>query len=259
MRIWFFDFDGTLSPHATNRGDAELHPGCKKMLKELSRSQNDTVAVISSRSIEDILPRVPFNNVIIGGNGGIEWQMPGGCRLSPGTNKESILQSRRQELMPWIEIVGRKPGIEIEDKLWSVAIHFNKAESSGTEKVTKSVIAWAERENIILHHGPDVIEIQLVHGFNKSVGAAFLAGLLKMDPQKDSIIYAGDDENDAVAMWWALMTGGKAIMVGSHLEVPGAIYVQDQQELVETVQMLRKKDNTTPTVKGSRKKLPIDK
>jgi len=31
-RIWFFDFDGTLSPIVRDRDQAELHPVCRKML-----------------------------------------------------------------------------------------------------------------------------------------------------------------------------------------------------------------------------------
>lgn len=244
MRIWFFDFDGTLSPIVADRNAAALDPACASMLAELSQSASDRVAVISSRSLEDILHRVPIDEIIIGGNSGLQWQLPNGCRLSPAVGNEDILQSRRKELMPWIELIGRKPGIEIEDKYWSVAIHLKKTRYPNTAKSTKEIVAWAERENISLHHGPNVIEIQLLNGFNKSVGASFLASVLKIDTQRDSIFYAGDDGNDAVAMWWAQMAGGTAIMVGSRLEVPGATYVKDQQSLVETVYMLRESSQT---------------
>ncbi|MDD2542621.1 MAG: trehalose-phosphatase [Desulfuromonadaceae bacterium] len=240
MRIWIFDFDGTLSPIVADRNAAVLHPACAAMLKELSRSSNNRVAVLSSRKFEDILPRVPLDNVIIGGNSGMEWQLPGKIRVSPGTGKEKTLQTRRQELMPLIETLGNKPGIEIEDKQWSVAIHLKKSEQAGQENAINAITTWAERENIPLHRGPNVLEIQLLAGFNKSVGVSFLADLLKVDTQKDSLIYAGDDENDAVAMKWVLLNGGTAIMVGSRLDVPEADYVPDQQTLVDMVRMLQK-------------------
>ena len=34
-RIWFFDFDGTLSAIVPDRVCAELHPACRAMLLEL--------------------------------------------------------------------------------------------------------------------------------------------------------------------------------------------------------------------------------
>ncbi|MDA8413791.1 MAG: trehalose-phosphatase [Desulfobacteraceae bacterium] len=239
MRIWFFDFDGTLSPIVADRGAAELHPACAGMLKDLSRSPADCVAIISSRDFEDILPRVPLDDVIIGGNSGMEWRLPGGCRLSLGADKGDILQARREELLPLIEELGQLPGIEIEDKKWSIAIHVIKTDAGVMDNVAGTISAWALRENIAVHRGPDVFEIQLLPGFNKSVGASFLAGKLAVDSQHDSIIYAGDDENDAIAMWWALMTGGRAIVIGSRVDVPGAMYVKDQQALAEMVQQLR--------------------
>lgn len=238
MRIWFFDFDGTLAPIVADRNAAVMDTECARVLRDLSQSPSDWVAIISSRSLDDIIPRIPFDDVIIGGNSGLQWQLPSGCRLSPVAGKEDELQYRRDKLMPWLEIIGRKPGIEIEDKLWSVAIHIKKPGAAASEKVTKSILAWAERENVTLHKGPNVLEIQMMDGFNKSGGASFLARTLNINPEQDSIIYAGDDGNDAVAMWWAQMTGGTAIMVGSQLNVPGAIYVQDQQALADTVQEL---------------------
>jgi trehalose 6-phosphate phosphatase len=238
MRIWFFDFDGTLS-RKKDRNTVILDPACASMLKDLSQSPSDWVAVISSRSLEDLISRIPLADVIIGGNSGLRWQLPGGCRLSPGADKEDMLQFQRKKFMPWIEMIGGKPGIEVEDKLWSVSIHLKKPECKHLKKNTESITAWAMRENLTFHHCHNVIEIQMINGFNKSIGTAFLASLLKIDSQRDTIIYAGNDENDAIPMWWAQMAGGKAIIVGAQMNVPGAIYVKDQQSMVDAVQILR--------------------
>jgi len=256
MRLWLFDFDGTLSPLVANRNEAVMHPVCVSMLRRLSQSAFDRVAIISSRTLEDVLPRVPLEDIIVGGNSGMEWQLPGGCRVSLGINKIEALLARRGELMPAIEKLGRKDGLEIEDKRWSVAIHIGKNRSPSLEKTVKTIVAWAMREKITLYRGPDVIEIQFLDGFNKSTGATFLVELLKIDTNKDQIIYSGDDENDAVAMWWAIMAGGKAIMVGALFDLPGAIYVKDQQELADAVQMLIECDKNAPFKHGSDRGLP---
>lgn len=180
-----------------------------------------------------------MDDIIVGGSSGIEWRFPGGSKMHSATDKEDALLERRHELMPYLKILSEKPGVDIEDKYWSVAIHMNIDGDIDLARTAKTINAWAKREHITLSRGPNVLEIQFIHGFNKSHGAAFLADVLKVDPQKDTIIYAGDDENDAVAMWWSIMTGGAAIMVGAKLDVPGAIYVQNQQGLVDAVTMLR--------------------
>ncbi|MDU0459569.1 MAG: trehalose-phosphatase [Geobacteraceae bacterium] len=245
MRLWLFDFDGTLSSLVDDRNAAVMHPACVSMLKGLSQSKTDQVAIISSRTLEDVLQRVPLKDVIVGGNSGMEWQLPGGCRVSLGSSRKEALLTRRGELMPAIEKLGRKDGFEIEDKHWSVAIHIDKKRRQSLDKTVQTIVAWAMREKITLYRGPDVLEIQFLDGFNKSMGATFLAELLKIDTIKDQIIYSGDDENDAVAMWWAIMAGGKAIMVGARFDLPGAIYVKDQEALAETVQMLTEHDRNT--------------
>jgi len=62
-RLWVFDFDGTLSPLVPDRSIATLHAACKTMLEELSAGPREIVAVLSSRGIEDRVPRVPIPGV----------------------------------------------------------------------------------------------------------------------------------------------------------------------------------------------------
>jgi hypothetical protein len=128
---------------------------------------------------------------------------------------EERLQSRRKVVMPWIDVIGRKSGIEVEDRKWSVIIHLSKSGRTASAKIETDIVAWATNEKLRINRSQDALEIHLLQGFNKSLGAAFLANTLNMTPREDSILYVGRSGTDNVAMWWALMTGGTAISVGS--------------------------------------------
>ncbi len=238
MRFWFFDFDGTLSAIVPDRTAAQLHPECAAMLHKLTAMPPEQVVIISSRRLDDIAGRVDLPEVIVGGCSGAEWQFPGGFRISVNGRQKTALERARKEILGELPERVAGEGVDIEDKLWSVAIHIRLADAGTRHQVRERVIAWCAEHGLSVYCGPDVLELQLIPGFNKSTGLGFLAGFMKIDPAADRIVYAGDDENDAVAMQWAVQHGGTAIMVGNRLGVPSAIYVPDQQALVGTVQAL---------------------
>jgi hypothetical protein len=126
-------------------------------------------------------------------------------------------------------------GIGIEDKLWSIALDTSRLKYNAWIRFEKKIHAWAMKLGLTVSCGLDRIDIQLIPGFNKSVGISYLAQMFKIDPKVDSIIYAGDDESDVVALWWTLLFGGTAIMVGSDLHVPGAIFAKDSSTLISLI------------------------
>ena len=99
--------------------------------------------------------------------------------------------------------------------------------------------AWCEKRGMTMYGGHSVLDVQMVPNFNKSIGLGFLTSFKKFDPERDRIVYAGDDENDAVAMRWTIEHGGTAIMVREQLLVPGALYVTGPTELVCLVERVR--------------------
>jgi trehalose-6-phosphatase len=59
-----------------------------------------------------------------------------------------------------------------------------------------------------------------------------------MDPSKSRLLYAGDDENDAVAMRWVLRKGGIAICVGNRIRISGVRVVKGPVDLARAVREL---------------------
>jgi len=236
--LWIFDFDGTLSPFVPDRTEARLHRECERMLRFLARSPWNRVAVLSSRTLEDIASRVPVPGVFIGGASGLEWQYPGGHRIGPGAASEALLERKRLAVSPILREMALIPGVEIEDKRWSVAVHYRNASPRSFQKRTLLLQRLRDRTGIKLYRGHEVVEVQLVLGGGKSAGVRRLCRIADWDPSRERIVYAGDDENDAVAIRWVLSRGGAGIVVGTRITVPHARQVEGPAELAKTVREL---------------------
>lgn len=236
--LWVFDFDGTLSPIVPDRNEARLHRECERMLRFLARSPWNRVAVLSSRTLDDIVSRLPVPGVFIGGACGLEWQLPGGHRTGPGSASETLLAAKRQTVFPLLKEMASLPGVEIEDKRWTIAIHYRNASPRTFRRRVSLLQRLRNRKGIRVYRGPEVAEVLLIGGGGKSAGVRRLCRFADRDPSSDRIVYAGDDENDAVAIRWVLSKGGAGIIVGNRITVPQAHYVEGPADLARAVRQL---------------------
>jgi len=233
--LWVFDFDGTLSPIVGDRHAARIHPMCRELLKGLARMPTHFVIVLSSREIEDLAKRVPLPRVILGGASGLEWRLPGGHRIRPGDPFETRREKVRKSLDPLLSRLSYIPGVDVEDKGWSVAIHHRHVLPEVMSMLEPLLKELKETPDVRVYRGPSVAEVQLLRNVNKSFGVRTICRILGFDPSKDRILYAGDDENDAVAMRWVLRKGGVAFSVGGAARVPGARVVENPVALARVV------------------------
>jgi len=233
--LWVFDFDGTLSPIVPDRSEARLHRECERMLRFLVRSPWNRVAVLSSRTLDDVASRVAVPGVFVGGASGLEWRLPGGHRIGPDAASEALLAARRRTISPLIEEIASIPGVEIEDKRWSVAVHYRNASPRSFRKRMSLQQRLRDRTGIKVFRGHEVVEVQLLGGGGKSAGVRRLCRLTDWDPGGERIVYAGDDENDAVAIRWVLSKGGAGIVVGNRITVPRAHHVEGPAGLARAV------------------------
>lgn len=239
-RIWFFDFDGTLSPIVADRDKAELHPACAGMLARLLAIPLQHVAVLSSRRLDDLAGRVPLAGLFLGGTSGTEWQVPGGHRMAFSGKPDRVLESRRRILIPEIKRLADLTGVGLEDKRWSVALHTRQAPEASRRELRDRLESWQPGATVRIFRGPEVYEIQLVPRVSKSFGVRMLCKFMKFTPKPGTLFYAGDDENDALAMRLVARLGGTAITVGERALIPAAMVVKDQLELADEVCRLAK-------------------
>ena len=233
--LWVFDFDGTLSPIVPDRTGARLHRECERMLRFLARSPWNRVAVLSNRTLDDIVSRLPVPGVFVGGASGLEWRLPGGRRIGPGSASEALLAVKRQAVFPLLKEMASVPGVEIEDKRWSVAVHYRNAPPRSFRRRVSLLHRLRNRKGIKVFRGPEVVEVQLIGGGGKSAGVRRLVRLTDWDLSRDRIVYAGDDESDAVAIRWVLSKGGAGFVVGNRISVPRTRHVENPTGLARAI------------------------
>lgn len=233
--LWVFDFDGTLSPIVTDRNTARLHPECRRLLKALAQTSGLFVAVLSSREIEDLTRRVPLPGVILGGASGLEWRLPGGHRIRPGDVAEARREKARAALAPLLSRISSFPGVDVEDKGWSVAVHHRHVLPEAETMLEPLLKELEGTPGIRVFQGPFAAEVQLFPHVNKSFGVRRLCRFLGVDPSRSRLLYAGDDENDAVAIRWVLKKGGIAFCVGKPMRIPGVRVVEGPADLARAV------------------------
>jgi trehalose 6-phosphate phosphatase len=226
-----FDFDGTLSPIVPDRRAARILPQARDLLRRLASVPDELVAVLSSRLLDDLVTRVEVPGVYLGGGSGVEWLLPGGKRWTAVETAERLPQAR-ETVIPAVGNLLSIPGIILEDKVWSMAIHLRGVRVKQREQVSSFLKDRLRRQGIRFFRGPEVVEIQFLPDLDKVFGVKTICQLLGVDPRRDRLVYAGDDENDAIAMAWVIQQGGLAVKVGYSHIVPGAWHVTNPAALV---------------------------
>jgi trehalose 6-phosphate phosphatase len=208
-----FDFDGTLAPIVAERGEARMRASTTGLL--VRACSLFTSAIISGRSRADVVARLPGHCVKhIVGNHGLE-PAPGMWTFAReiGAMRAEITM----RLCPDLDV-------EIEDKRYSLAIHYRKASD---KRQTRAAILRASAR---LRSKPRVVlgkcVVNLVPAGAPDKGIALER--LRMAEKADRAIYVGDDVTDEDA--FALEASGRvlAIRVGLERTSKASHFVRDQ-------------------------------
>lgn len=196
-----FDFDGTLAPIVRNSDDAAMRPPTRRLLGQIAL--RFPCAIISGRRLSDLRPRfdgIPIRWFV--GNHGAEGVVP-----FPGA------KLLRQEVIGWRDSlqaeVGRWEGARIEDKGFSLSVHYRDAAS---RKEAREAILRCARNlpGVRIVRGKCVVNLVLEAAPNKGTALAHLVGLL--EPER--VLFAGDDDTDEDAFEVDLGVPSTTIRVG---------------------------------------------
>lgn len=157
--LYAFDYDGTLSPIVANPDQAEMPSETFELLSRLSSKV--TTAVLSGRSLADLKPRIPANVKYLIGNHGLE----GLPRTTPVSTLHSQSQAWKIALEKQLNPIADELGISIEDKEYSLAIHYRRSRKRKlARQATQAAIASLEGNpkvifgklvfNVVPHEGP---------------------------------------------------------------------------------------------------------
>lgn len=186
------DFDGTLSDIVGDPGSATLIPGARAMLEALAA--RCPVAVISGRSLTDIRDRIGVPGIWYAGSHGFELYSSDGVSHDNEAGLEAVrvLAGALTELRGR---VGAVHGVLIEDKRFSIAVHYRNVAPDAVDDVVAAVRIIGQRHGLRAGGGRKVIELQPDTGWNKGKAVEWI--LERIDDDELLLpVYIGDDLTD---------------------------------------------------------------
>jgi trehalose 6-phosphate phosphatase len=217
------DIDGTLLDFAPTPREVWVPPELARTLNHLARRTNGALALVSGRSINDIdLIFAPDIFPAIGGHGAE-------MRINPADEPGAALQMDKELKRRLAAIAKLSPGILLEDKGYSLALHYRLAPHAEKAIYEAVSLIRADLPNapIEVLPGKLVCEIKLA-GFTKATG---VLELMKHEPFKGRRpFFIGDDVTDETVFaimpdlnGLAFSVGRRAKGVAAHFDAPSDV------------------------------------
>ena len=192
------DIDGTVAPIAPTPEKAAVPDETRKTLERLTRLPNVHLAFVTGRAAEDgrRLVRVAKSWTI--GNHGLELIDPHGeLRVDPAAGEFMPVLAQAVRMLS--EPLSRYEGVFIEDKRWTLSVHFRLARETDVPNVERTVADVARELGLRLLEGKKILELRPPLAVNKGTALLELAnelGIFHEGVLRGSILYAGDDRTD---------------------------------------------------------------
>ena len=209
-----FDFDGTLAPIASRPADANMRSSTVKLLSVVARRY--PCVVVTGRSLRDVTARLHGAPIEIIGNHGAEPQ-------AEGVDVRRVISRARRAVVP---IVKRWPGAWLEDKIYSLSVHYRHAEDSPAG--VAAVQALGRRvPGIRVVPGKRVLNLVARGAPDK--GVAVEAARRRHDCRR--VIFIGDDYTDESVFREARPSRLLGVRVGASESTRAGFSLRRQEEI----------------------------
>jgi trehalose-phosphatase len=198
-QLLLFDFDGTLAPFNPDPAAVYLSHDVAHVLGSLASRPGTTVGVISGRRLADLQQRVSIpGDTYLAGFHGLEIHAPGETFMHPGAaSATSTTQAIAAAVRPHLADL---PGVFIEDKLLSIALHYREA-APAAQVVAISRFMDAARDDLDagrlrLLPGSSVVELLPGAAWHKGSALQWIRERVERTFGPTFTIYVGDDVTD---------------------------------------------------------------
>lgn len=203
-----FDLDGTLAPIAATPQQAQVPQETLGVLQRLEKLATGAVAIVSGRPLSQIDSLIHPLTLCAAGLHGAQWREPDGSvhQLPVDTAAVAAMVS---SLAPMVD---RWPGLQLEDKGLSLAVHYRNAPDHEHDvRIAAEAALQPHVDRFVLQPGKMVIEIKprqasKAAAINRMMGLAPFAGRVPL--------FAGDDLTDEAGFQAVKAMGGITIKVG---------------------------------------------
>lgn len=206
---YFFDIDGTLVDIAATPVGLRIERDLSRLVAALYRATGGAVALISGRAIADIDRMFPDVRMPVAGQHGVERRDAAG-RISHHAFPASRLDDVRRTLA---EAVARHPGLMLEDKGLSLALHYRNAPRMGgyAHRLLRSMHVRMGSDYSLLA-GKRVVEMKPA---GRDKGEAVLE-FMHEEPFRGRVpVFIGDDITDEHGFAMVNRLHGYSVKVGS--------------------------------------------
>lgn len=193
--VFFLDVDGTLAPIALRPGAAMVPPETRHVVRELARLPHVHVAVVSGRAASDAAEKVALDEVWIIGNHGFELARPG-APPEPQSGAAMFVDRIAQAAARIDAFIAEFPGAFVEDKRWTISVHYRAADPAHAPELEARVSAVATEQGLRTTRGKAVIEVRPPVAVTKGTAVIALANRLGALTPDASVFVAGDDRTD---------------------------------------------------------------
>ena len=205
---YFFDLDGTLVAIAPSPSGIRIARSVHDMIERLYRATGGAVALITGRRIADIDRLFPQIRLPVAGQHGTERRGATG-RVSRHALPARALGVARRELAA---AVIRHPGLVLEDKGLSLALHYRQAPQLGgyAHRLARSVLPHLGQACGI-QSGKRIVEIRPT---GRDKGTAIQAFMRERPFEHRTPVFLGDDTTDERGFAMVNHLGGHSVKVG---------------------------------------------
>jgi trehalose 6-phosphate phosphatase len=223
-----FDFDGTIAPIAVRPEQVITPPGARAALERLRGLC--PIAIISGRARDDVRTRVGVEVDYVLGNHGIEGL--------PGAEREmaecvAVSHSWMQQIKRGAVAGLQEPGILVEDKHLSLAVHYRQARDAAAARRDLPARLQA------LDPAPRIVTGKCVFNLLPPASVDKGTALLRLMEltQAETAIYVGDDDTDedVFALHDAALI---SIRVGHSEHSRAQFYLRAPQEIPRLVDLI---------------------
>lgn len=208
--VLFLDYDGTLTPIVERPELATLSGPMRQAL--LAAAARWPTMIVSGRAREDVAAMVGIERLTYAGSHGLDVAGPPGSNLQlmadPGVVPR-IAEATRQLRARTAGI----PGVFVEDKKFSVAVHYRQAPEERAADVEAIVDAIVAADPALAKiAGKKVFEVRAAHPWDKGQAVLWLLETLGLNHPDVLPVFIGDDTTDEDA-FRALNGRGVGVLV----------------------------------------------
>ena len=223
------DFDGTLCDFEVDPARVQLPESRRQTLKQLRRRA--TVGIVSGRRLDDVRRRCAIEGIVAAGLHGLEIEAFGERYVHPDLDAAAAAVEDAAARLR--ESTRGLPGVFVEHKGASVALHFREADADGQRRAIDAFARVSDplvdRRRLRVMRGASVLELLPNIDWNKGHAVRWIAERVRAREGDTFVVYVGDDVTDQDA-FAAIERDGVAIAasdrVNASLRVDGPAAVE---------------------------------